>query len=278
MIKVVTTLSTPVPSTSAPRKKQSDPISFKNRKKLKPRVTSSDLQTLMRSDSYINDSIIEAGLFELTKKNTNYCHLSPHIYPKINSKGDTSKFVRKCNIFSLDYTIFAANVKAPGAIKENHWVAAKYSTQSHKLQLYDSKQYEDIVEETGDKIANWIDEEAKRRGHKHNYSKIQIRNISNNYPIQEDGSSCGVFLLEVMHAIVNKKDPELTNIKHTRSVWYNRLKQNYFDNLLDSDSENETEIEIEDDRMDFNDIDSLIDSIDEDTFDEDILYSEPEIY
>ena len=81
-----------------------------------------------------------------------------------------------------------------------------------------------------------------------------------------------------MHAIVNKKDPELTNIKHTRSVWYNRLKQNYFDNLLDSDSENETEIEIEDDRMDFNDIDSLIDSIDEDTFDEDILYSEPEIH
>ena len=68
MIKVVTALSTPVPSTSAPRKKQSDPISFKNRKKQKPRVTSSDLQTLMRSDSYINDSIIEAGLFELTKK------------------------------------------------------------------------------------------------------------------------------------------------------------------------------------------------------------------
>ena len=30
--------------------------------------------------------------------------------------------------------------------------------------------------------------------------------------------------------------------------------------------------------MDFDDIDSLIDSIDEDIFDEDILYSEPEIH
>ena len=279
VIKAVTASSTPVPSTSAPRKKQSDPISFKNRKKQKPRVTSSDLQTLLRSDSYINDSIIEAGLFEITKKNTNWCFLSPHLFHKINSKGDTSKFVRKCNIFSFDYTIFAANVKAPGAIKENHWVAAKYSTQSHKLQLYDSKQYEDIAEETGDKIANWIDEEAKRRGHKHRYNKIQIRNISKEYPIQQDGSSCGIYMLEVMHAIVNKKDPELKNIKHTRSVWYNRLKQNYFDNLLDSESENEAEIEIEaDERMDFDDIDSLIDSIDEDFFDEDMLYSEPEIH
>ena len=280
MIKVVTASSTPVPSTSAPRKKQSDPISFRNRKKQKPRVTSSDLKTLMRSDTQINDSIIEAGLFEIVKKNHNWCYLSPHLYPRINSKGDTSQFVKKCNIFSFDYTIFVANVKAPGAVKANHWVAAKYNTKKHKLELYDSKQYEDISEETGDKIGNWINEEAKRRGHKHKYEKIQIRNISNNYPIQQDGASCGVYLLEVMHSIVKKQNPALENIQHTRSVWYNRLKQNYFQNLLDTDSESETEIEIEEDdimermdeRMDFEDFESF-ESLME-SFDEDILYSD----
>lgn len=196
----------------------SKPTTRKKSKKLsnRPVLTQRDLNTL-NEEGWVNDNIIQGILYNITKNLDSVLVLSTYIYTNISNNKLTDRLLGGQNIFKY------AEVFIPCHLN-NHWVLAYYRPKIEQLDIYDPLQFCRTSRLVGEKIAHWIRKEA-RCLNRHMTSTITIA-IRNDFPIQTDASSCGVFIIHYAQAILDRKGYcSIPSIDTIRRFWKEKMKR-----------------------------------------------------
>lgn len=196
-------------SKSTPRKK---PRKLSNR----PVLTQRDLNTL-NEEGWLNDNIIQGILYNITKNLDSVLVLSTYLYTNISKNKITDRLLGGQNIFKYEEVFIPCHLS-------NHWVLARYRPKIEQLDIYDSLQFCRTSRIVGEKIGHWIRKEARCLNRRMNCT-ITIA-IRNDFPIQTDASSCGVYLIHYVQAILDRKGYcSIPNINNIRLFWKEKMKR-----------------------------------------------------
>ena len=210
--------SKPANSFPTPKENQS-PVKRKDRKfnklSTRPILRKEDLDTL-REDHWVNDSIINAILYYLSKYSTSVTTLSTFLYTNITTNRNTNTLLRRTNIFEFKEVLFPCHL-------ETHWILARYRPRRHTLEILDSLGANKTSRLIGEKISNWISQEALRQKH-HLAEPITII-TKHNYPLQTDATSCGVYLAHYAQSIISQRPCVVSDINKVRNYWKDKLRK-----------------------------------------------------
>ena len=195
------------------------PVKEKERKfnklSMRPVLHKRDLNTL-REDHWVNDNIITAILYHLSKYSTSVTTLSTFLYTNIATNRNTNTLLRRTNIFHFKEVLFPCHLGT-------HWILVRYRPRRHTLEILDSLGENKTSHLVGEKVVSWISQEALRK--KHHLAEAITILTRHNYPLQTDATSCGVYLSHYAQSIIDREPCIVGDINRIRSYWKDKLRK-----------------------------------------------------
>ena len=183
----------------------------------------SDLEKLIKPDIFVSNYVIDCAINHMCTKAThaNYLALPSCMYSNIEKGSCTSRQTKNYNIFDFDVVITTAN------FNKNHWIAISYNVQENIVQVYDPLHSNKAIQAVGENMVRWIQLEAETR----NINLALTKNNPTYCLMQEDGTSCWLFCLEYIDALINNLQPDGYTINpcSTRRKYYDILKTFVYD-------------------------------------------------
>ena len=176
-----------------------------------PTITNQDLDTLDGHNS-ISDRIIEAGMATLANKGKekNILCLEASFYTNLNQEVEKPKEQSVQEFQEIYIPIQGEN---------GQWILSRFLPKMNMLITYDPLQNGDSSQKASKMIAGWI---------KERYEMEYIEEIhSVQFPLQTDNINSGIFILEYLRAILDRKHPDMGNIPAIKERWKNEMKS-YF--------------------------------------------------